>query len=217
MSTPRRPVVGARSPTLGRAACSSPQLRDALAAGEVDVAVHSYKDLPTAPDPRLVHRRHPAAGRPPRRAGRPRRPGAGRAARRIHGRHGIARGASPSSRPSASASTSSRSGATSTPACARSRRVSSTRWSSPRPGCGGWAASTRRPSCSTPLQMLPAPAQGALASSAAPTITTSQRSSPQVLDDEYTRAAVTAERAVLAALEAGCSAPMGRWPMWCPT
>jgi len=30
-----------------------------------------------------------------------------------------------------------------------------------------------------------------------------------VLDDEYTRAAVTAERAVLAALEAGCSAPVG--------
>jgi hydroxymethylbilane synthase len=30
-----------------------------------------------------------------------------------------------------------------------------------------------------------------------------------VLDDEYTRAAVTAERAVLASLEAGCSAPVG--------
>ena len=29
-------------------------LREALVAGEVDVAVHSYKDLPTAPDPRLV-------------------------------------------------------------------------------------------------------------------------------------------------------------------
>jgi hydroxymethylbilane synthase len=29
-------------------------LRDALAAGEVDVAVHSYKDLPTATDPRLA-------------------------------------------------------------------------------------------------------------------------------------------------------------------
>src|SRR5690606_37596147 len=28
-------------------------LRDALARGDVDVAVHSYKDLPTAPDPRL--------------------------------------------------------------------------------------------------------------------------------------------------------------------
>ena len=29
-------------------------LRDALVAGEVDLAVHSYKDLPTAADPRLV-------------------------------------------------------------------------------------------------------------------------------------------------------------------
>ncbi|MGH3621472.1 MAG: hydroxymethylbilane synthase, partial [Sciscionella sp.] len=29
-------------------------LRDALANDEVDVAVHSFKDLPTAPDPRLV-------------------------------------------------------------------------------------------------------------------------------------------------------------------
>ena len=29
-----------------------------------------------------------------------------------------------------------------------------------------------------------------------------------MLDDEYTRAAVTAERAVLAGLEAGCSAPI---------
>ncbi|OLF15513.1 hydroxymethylbilane synthase [Actinophytocola xanthii] len=28
-------------------------LREALAAGEVDLVVHSYKDLPTAPDPRL--------------------------------------------------------------------------------------------------------------------------------------------------------------------
>src|SRR2546429_8182943 len=36
-------------------------LRDALAAGDVDVAVHSYKDLPTAPDPRLS-----LAGVPPR-------------------------------------------------------------------------------------------------------------------------------------------------------
>src|SRR5690606_3983140 len=28
-------------------------LREALIAGEVDVAVHSFKDLPTEPDPRL--------------------------------------------------------------------------------------------------------------------------------------------------------------------
>ncbi|MBO0848459.1 MAG: hydroxymethylbilane synthase, partial [Pseudonocardia sp.] len=29
-------------------------LREALARGEVDFAVHSYKDLPTMPDPRLT-------------------------------------------------------------------------------------------------------------------------------------------------------------------
>src|SRR5215213_8249043 len=29
-------------------------LRDALLAGEIDIAVHSYKDLPTAPEPDLV-------------------------------------------------------------------------------------------------------------------------------------------------------------------
>src|SRR6185503_18319923 len=40
-------------PTLGVGVFVS-QLRDALVAGEVDVAVHSYKDLPTAPDHRLT-------------------------------------------------------------------------------------------------------------------------------------------------------------------
>lgn len=30
------------------------ELREALLAGDVDLAVHSYKDLPTAQDPRLV-------------------------------------------------------------------------------------------------------------------------------------------------------------------
>jgi hydroxymethylbilane synthase len=57
-----------------------------------------------------------------------------------------------------------------------------------------------------PLQVLPAPAQGALAvecregdlvAALAP------------LDDPDTRTAITAERALLAALEAGCSAPVG--------
>ena len=40
-------------PTLGVGVFVS-QLRDALVAEEVDLAVHSYKDLPTAADPRLV-------------------------------------------------------------------------------------------------------------------------------------------------------------------
>src|SRR6201988_1095903 len=59
-----------------------------------------------------------------------------------------------------------------------------------------------------PVQMLPAPAQGALAvecragdSRLAAVLSE--------LDDADTRAAVTAERALLAALEAGCSAPVG--------
>jgi hydroxymethylbilane synthase len=59
-----------------------------------------------------------------------------------------------------------------------------------------------------PLQMLPAAAQGALAVEC--------RADDSelcqllgILDDQDTRAAVTAERALLAALEAGCTAPVG--------
>lgn len=59
-----------------------------------------------------------------------------------------------------------------------------------------------------PLQILPAPGQGALA------VECRSADSDLVallsqLDDAPTRAAVTAERAVLATLEAGCSAPLG--------
>jgi hydroxymethylbilane synthase len=58
-----------------------------------------------------------------------------------------------------------------------------------------------------PLQMLPAPGQGALAVEC--------RSDDELarelarLDDPHTRAAVRAERAVLATLEGGCAAPIG--------
>jgi hydroxymethylbilane synthase len=59
-----------------------------------------------------------------------------------------------------------------------------------------------------PVQMLPAPGQGALAVEC--------RADDEdlvaalgALDDADTRAAVTAERTVLAALEAGCTAPVG--------
>jgi hydroxymethylbilane synthase len=58
-----------------------------------------------------------------------------------------------------------------------------------------------------PLQMLPAPGQGALAveTREGDELTTEV----SVLDDPHTRAAVTAERAVLATLEGGCAAPVG--------
>ena len=65
--------------------------------------------------------------------------------------------------------------------------------------------------------MLPAPAQGALAVECRAADTAFAALLAQVLDDAGTRAAVTAERAVLATLEAGCSAPWARWPTWCPT
>lgn len=59
-----------------------------------------------------------------------------------------------------------------------------------------------------PIQVLPAPGQGALAVEC-------RRDRPHVLeavsslDDADTRACVTAERSLLAALEAGCTAPVG--------
>ncbi|MBW9204535.1 hydroxymethylbilane synthase [Mumia sp. zg.B53] len=61
-----------------------------------------------------------------------------------------------------------------------------------------------------PLQVLPAPGQGALACEC-------RADDHEVagllarLDDGATRAAVTAERSLLASLEAGCSAPVGAW------
>lgn len=58
-----------------------------------------------------------------------------------------------------------------------------------------------------PLLMLPAPAQGALAVECR-AADTSLIELLGCLDDEHTRAAVTAERSLLAALEAGCSAPV---------
>jgi hydroxymethylbilane synthase len=59
-----------------------------------------------------------------------------------------------------------------------------------------------------PLQMLPAPGQGALAIECREA-DTDLLGELAALDDLRTRAAVEAERAVLATLEGGCSAPIG--------
>ncbi|MEU5715300.1 hydroxymethylbilane synthase [Streptomyces sp. NPDC020403] len=56
--------------------------------------------------------------------------------------------------------------------------------------------------------VLPAPGQGALAIECAAS-SADLAAALAELDDPHTRAAVTAERALLAALEAGCSAPVG--------
>ena len=59
-----------------------------------------------------------------------------------------------------------------------------------------------------PLQMLPAPGQGALAVECLAEGDLGEVLR-EALDDRYARAAVEAERAVLATLEGGCSAPIG--------
>ncbi|MCD9144855.1 hydroxymethylbilane synthase [Streptomyces albireticuli] len=59
-----------------------------------------------------------------------------------------------------------------------------------------------------PDAVLPAPGQGALAVECAATNAQLVARLAE-LDDPYTRVAVTAERSLLAALEAGCSAPVG--------
>jgi hydroxymethylbilane synthase len=61
-----------------------------------------------------------------------------------------------------------------------------------------------------PVQMLPAPGQGALAVECRAD-RTDLIEILATLDDTATRAAVTAERALLAALEGGCSAPVGAY------
>jgi hydroxymethylbilane synthase len=60
-----------------------------------------------------------------------------------------------------------------------------------------------------PLQMLPAPGQGALAVECRAGDHDLVAQVGAALDDPATRAAVSAERSLLATLEAGCSAPVG--------
>ncbi|MFL6159902.1 MAG: hydroxymethylbilane synthase [Marmoricola sp.] len=60
-----------------------------------------------------------------------------------------------------------------------------------------------------PIQMLPAPGQGALAVECRSTDTDLVGLLAGALDDARTRTAVVCERTVLAELEAGCSAPVG--------
>ena len=79
---------------------------------------------------------------------------------------------------------------------------------SPAPAWPASAGSRRSPRCSTRSRCCPRPARARSRSSAAPTTTCVAAPAPPSTT-RATRAAVDAERAVLAALEAGCSAPIG--------
>jgi hydroxymethylbilane synthase len=194
-------------PTLGVGVFVS-QLRDALVAGEVDVAVHSYKDLPTAPDPRLT-----LAAVPPREDPRD----------ALVARDGKVLGELP---PGSTVGTGSPRRIAQLEALGlglvpvpirgnvdtRLGKVGSGELSAVVVAAAGLRRLGRIDEATElldPLQMLPAPAQGALAVECRGDAPELAALLHRVLDDEYTRAAVTAERAVLASLEAGCSAPVG--------
>lgn len=182
-------------------------LRDALLAGEVDLAVHSLKDLPTYPcegvtlvvvppreDPRdvvvardgLTLGELPVGSRigtgSPRRAAQLHALGLGLEVLPIRGNVDT-----------------------------RIRTVRDGRMDAvvlARAGLARIDRLTEATEVLDPLQMLPAPGQGALAVECR-SDDTGLIAALAVLDDLRTRAAVDAERAVLATLEGGCSAPIG--------
>ena len=193
--------------SLGGTGVFAAALRRALLAGEVDLAVHSLKDLPTAPEPGLTIAAVPVREDPrdvliatdgrtlgelgegavvgtgsPRRVAQLAALGMGLSFKDIRGNVGT-----------------------------RIAMVHDGALDAVVLARAGLARLDRLDEVTEtidPLQMLPAPGQGALAVEcrAGDDIT---RAALAVLDDADTRTCVTAERAVLAALEAGCSAPVG--------
>jgi hydroxymethylbilane synthase len=182
-------------------------LREAIHDGTVDMAVHSYKDLPTAPDDRFL-----IAAIPPREDARD----------ALVARDGMVLGELPSG--SVIGTSSARRtaqlralglGLEIRPLRGnldtRLNRVSSGDLDGVVVARAGLARIGRLGAITEslePVQMLPAPAQGALAVECrAGDIELAALLGE--LDDPDTRAAVTAERTLLAELEAGCSAPVG--------
>ena len=198
--------------TLGGTGLFVSALRQALQAGEVDFAVHSLKDLPTTPEPGItlaaVPRREdprdvlvardgltlgelPAGARigtgSPRRAAQLRALGLGLEVVGLRGNIET-----------------------------RLSAVTSGRLDAILLARAGLLRLGREDVATEiidPLQVLPAPGQGALAvecrSDDADTLAVLA-----ALDDEATRACAHAERALLATLEGGCSAPIGALAEW---
>lgn len=183
-------------------------LREALAGGEIDVAVHSYKDLPTALEPGLV-----IAGVPPREDPRD----------ALIARDGLTLGELP---PGSVIGTGSPRRAAQLHALGLGLEVVGIRGNIDtrmrkvydgeldavvlaRAGLVRLGRAGEITESLDPIQMLPAPAQGALAVECRANDVDVEHLIAASVDDDATRATVTAERALLAALEAGCSAPVG--------
>jgi hydroxymethylbilane synthase len=184
-------------------------LRDALLAGEIDLAVHSFKDLPTAPAEGLV-----IAAVPPRENPRD----------VLVGRDGLTLATLPvgarvgTGAPRRVAQLNAlKAGLTCVPirgnVDTRIGKVAKGELDAVVLAYAGINRLGRIAEVTDVLEpdvMLPAPAQGALAiecrADDAALVTLLG-----ALDDPASRAAVIAERALLAALEAGCSAPVGAY------
>ncbi|MDQ1660703.1 MAG: hydroxymethylbilane synthase [Blastococcus sp.] len=196
-------------PQLGGTGVFVTAIRAALVEGSIDLAVHSYKDLPTAPAPGLILAAVPQR-EDPRDA--------------LVARDGLTLGELP---PGSTVGT----GAPRRVAQLRAlglgleivpiRGNVDTRLG--RVGAGdldavvlaraGLARLGRLPEITEtldPLQVLPAPAQGALAVECR-TSDARTRELLGRLEHPATRCCVTAERSTLAALEAGCSAPVAAY------
>ena len=182
-------------------------LREAIHERRVDMAVHSYKDLPTAPDPRFV-----IAAIPPREDARD----------ALVARDGLVLGELPAG---SVIGTSSPRRAAQLRALGlgleirplrgnldtRLNRVSNGDLDGIVVARAGLARIGRLADVTETLEPVPAtsaPAQGALAVECRADDTELAALLAE-LDDADTRAAVTAERVLLAELEAGCSAPVG--------
>jgi len=182
-------------------------IRQALLAGEIDIAVHSLKDLPVAPEPGLI-----LAAIPPREDPRD----------ALVARDGLTLGELPAGSvvgtgsPRRTAQLAALGlGLTVTDIRGNvDTRISLVHKGScdavllARAGLSRLGRLGEVTESLDPLQMLPAPGQGALAIECrADRPDLIEALSP--LDDPDTRACVSAERALLAALEAGCTAPVG--------
>jgi hydroxymethylbilane synthase len=194
-------------PTIGVGVFTS-ALREALLRDEVDVIVHSYKDLPTAPEPGISLAAVPLRA-DPRDA--------------LIARDGLTLGELP---PGSTVGTGSPRRTAQLRALGlgleivpirgnidtRMRKVTDGELDAvvlARAGLARVGLAEVITETLDPIQMLPAPAQGALAVECRAADVDLEHLLASTLDDEGTRAAVTAERALLAALEAGCSAPVG--------
>ncbi len=194
-------------PTIGVGVFTS-ALREALLRKEVDVVVHSYKDLPTKPEPGIALAAVPLR-EDPRDA--------------LIARDGLTLGELP---PGSTVGTGSPRRTAQLRALGlgleivpirgnidtRMRKVTDGELDAVVLARAGLARIGRAGEITEtldPIQMLPAPAQGALAVECRAEDVDIEHLLRSTVDDEGTRAAATAERALLAALEAGCSAPVG--------